>query len=136
MSSFDPIIAHKAVTEFAPPRSERFRELSAAKDFITELRQKRASYRSIADLLTRHGLPIGKTAVAAFCHVVLGETSRSNKHRVRKRPLISDSANGQLPLPATPPSVPPATGNGGENPQTRVRGPRIAQIRMLKPQNP
>ena len=28
------------------------------------------------------------------------------------------------------------TGNGGENQQTRVRGPRIAQIRMLKPQNP
>jgi hypothetical protein len=136
MSSFDPIIARKAVTEFAPPRPERFRELSTAKDFITELRQKRASYRSIADLLTRHGLPIGKTAVAAFCHVVLGETFRSNKHRPRKRPPALNLSDNESLSPATPSSIPSATGNSSENQQTRVRGPRIAQIRMLKPQNP
>jgi len=69
-------------------------ELSAAKDFITELRQKRASYRSIADLLTRHGLPIGKTAVAAFCHVVLARHP-FQQHRPRKRHwfLIRPMAN-------------------------------------------
>lgn len=136
MSSFDPIIVRKAVTEFAPLRPERFQELSAAKDFISELRQKRASYRSIADLLTRHGLPISKTAVAAFCHVVLGEPPRVGKHRPRKRPPAPDSLNGSSLVPATPPPIPPAADNNSVNPQSRARGPRIAQIRMLKPPIP
>jgi hypothetical protein len=136
MSSFDPIIVRKAVTEFAPLRPERFRELSAAKDFISELRQKRASYRSVADLLTRHGLPISKTAVAAFCHVVLGEPTRVGKHRQRKRLPVSEPANGQSPTPVMPPPVPSVSGNDSDNPQPRVRGPRIAQIRMLKPPIP
>jgi hypothetical protein len=135
MSSFDPTTVRKAISEFAPLRPERFRELAAAKDFIIELRQKRASYRSIADLLTRHSLPISKTAVAEFCHEVLGEPAHCQKRRPRKRPPVSDSSNVESPSPVTPPSVPPATGNPGENQQPRVRGPRIAQIRMLKPQN-
>jgi hypothetical protein len=135
MSSFDPAIVRKAVSEFAPLRPERFRELSAAKEFIIELRQKRASYRSIADLLTRHSLPISKTAVAEFCHEILGEPARCQKHRTRKRPPVADSSVGETPAPAPSPSKPPTTGNATENQQPRVRGPRIAQIRMLKPQN-
>ena len=134
MSEFDPIIVRKAVTEFAPPRPERFRELSVAKDFIAELRKKRASFRSIADLLTRHSLPISKSAVAEFCHEVLGETSRPNKRRPRKRPPASNLSEGEPLSTITTPSFLPTTGNPGENQQPRVRGPRIAQVRMLKPQ--
>jgi hypothetical protein len=133
MSSFDPTTVRKAVTEFAPPRPERFQELAAAKDFIKELRQKRASYRSIADLLTRHGLPICKTAVAAFCHEVLGEIVRPHKHRPRKRLPVSDSSSGQSATAAQPTVATPQTAPEGEVPR-HVRGPRIAQIRMLKPQ--
>ncbi len=135
MNSFDPTTVRKAVSEFAPLRPERFRELSAAKDFIIELRQKRASYRSIADLLTRHGMPISKTAVAQFCHEMLGEPARCQKHRPRKRPPVADSFASETLAPVPSPSVPSATENPGENQQPRVRGPRIAQIRMLKPQN-
>jgi len=138
MSPLDPTTVRKAVSEFAPARPERFRELAIAKDFILELRQKRASLRSIADLLTRHGLPISKTAVAEFCHEVLGEPARCQKHRSRKRPPVSNPPT-PTPEPLSPvitPSVLPSTGNLGENQQSRVRGPRIAQIRMLKPQNP
>jgi hypothetical protein len=138
MAPFDPTTVRKAVSEFAPARPERFRELVAAKDFILELRQKRASLRSIAELLTRHGLPISKTAVAEFCHEVLGEPPRCQKHRSRKRPPASDSPTPtpEALSPVVTPSVLTATGNLGENQQSRVRGPRIAQIRMLKPQNP
>jgi hypothetical protein len=132
MSSFDPTTVRKAVTEFAPARPERFQELAAAKDFIRELRQKRASYRSIADLLTRHGLPICKTAVAAFCHEVLGETVRSHKHRPRKRPPVSNSSSSQSPTLPQSTVVAPQTAPEGDVPR-RVRGPRIARIRMLKP---
>ena len=66
----------QAVAEFTPRRPQRFQELAPAKDVIAELRQKRASYRAIAELLTQHCLPISKTAVAAFCHEVLGEIVR------------------------------------------------------------
>jgi hypothetical protein len=135
MTSFDPTTVRKAVSEFAPLRPKRFRELSAAKDFIIELRQKNASYRSIADLLTRHSLPISKTGVAEFCHEVLGEPARCQKHRPRKRPPIYDSSTSKSPSQVALTPVPPTTGNSGENQQPRVRGPRIAQIRMLKPQN-
>ena len=88
MIPFHSVEASQAVTEFAPPQPERFRELSAAKDFIAELRKKRASFRSIADLLTRHSLPISKSAVAEFCHEVLGEipfpinVARANARRL------------------------------------------------------
>jgi hypothetical protein len=136
MSAFDPIIVRKAVTEFAPPRPERFRELSAAKDFIAELRKKRASFRSIADLLTRHSLPISKSAVAEFCHEILGEIPRPNKRRPRKRPPTSNLSEGETLSTITTPSFLPTTGNPGENQQPRVRGPRIAQIRMRKPKSP
>ena len=136
MSAFDPITVRKAVTEFAPPRPERFRELSAAKDFIAELRKKRASFRSIADLLTLHSLPISKSAVAEFCHEVLGEISRPNKRRPRKRPPASNLSEGEPLSTITTTSFLPTTGNPGENQQPRVRGPRIAQIRMRKPKSP
>jgi hypothetical protein len=141
MSSFDPAAVRKAVEEFTPRRPQKFQDLLPAKDVITELRQKRASYRSIADLLTQHCLPTSKTAVAGFCHQVLGEGVRPRKRPGRKRPPASTPANGEATTPesaaardsgVTVKSLPNL--DGGETPQARTRGPRIAQVRMLKPQ--
>jgi len=141
MSSFDPTAVRKAVEEFTPRRLQKFQDLLPAKDVITELRQKRASYRSIADLLSQHCLPTSKTAIAVFCHQVLGETVRPRKRPGRKRPTTPTSANGgeiaSESVPATEAGIPaePSTNpNGNEAPPTRTRGPRIAQVRMLKPQ--
>ena len=114
------------IAEFLPPRPERFHDLNGAKDFIRELRQKRASYRAIADLLSRHQFPISKTSVGDFCHAILGEPRRPAKPRPRKRPTIN-------PMPA-PPAVAPPTISPTGNFTPRVRGPRIAQVRMLHPQ--
>jgi hypothetical protein len=111
MIPFHSVEASQAVTEIAPPRPERFRELSAAKDFIAELHKKRASFRSIADLLTRHSLPISKSAVAEFCHEVLGEISRPNKRRPRKRPPASNLSENEPLSTITTPSFLPTTGN-------------------------
>ena len=94
MSSFDPATVRKAVEEFTPRRPQKFQDLLPAKDVITELRQKRASYRSIADLLTQHCLPASKTAIAVFCHQVLGESVRPHKRPGRKRPAVSAPPNG------------------------------------------
>lgn len=137
MSSFNPDKIRKAVEEFTPRRPEKFQELFAAKDVVIELRKKRASYRSIADLLTRHCLPTCKTSVALFCHKILGE-----KVRPYKRPAYEKLAGPEMSVrdeaaPATSPPTeasPPADANGGETPPARSRGPRIAQVRMLKPQ--
>src|SRR5437773_5362367 len=89
MPSFDPTTVRKAVEEFTPRRPQKFQDLLPAKDIIVELRQRRASYRSIADLLTQHCLPISKTAIAVFCHQVLGETVRPRRRPGRKRPPAS-----------------------------------------------
>jgi hypothetical protein len=142
MPSFDPATVRKAVEEFTPRRPQKFQDLLPAKDVITELRQKRASYRSIADLLTQHCLPTSKTAIAVFCHQVLGENVRPRKRPGRRRTPVSTPANGEgatfesAPLNEVgAPAEPSPNPDGNEAPQARARGPRIAQVRMLKPQN-
>ena len=123
---------HQEIAEYSPPRPERFKDLTGAKEFIRELRQKHASYRAIAELLTRHQFPIGKTCVSDFCHTILGEPLRPAKPRPRKRPLI----NPTPALPPVAPAVTPPTISPAGNFTPRVRGPRIARIRMLNPQTP
>jgi len=94
MNTFDPAEVRKAVAEFTPRRPQKFQDLIPAREVIVELRQKSASYRSIADLLTQHCLPTSKTAIAMFCHQVLGENIRPRKRPARKRPPTSLSPNG------------------------------------------
>ena len=145
MSSFDPASVRQAVAEFTPRRPQRFQDLSAAREVIVELRQKRASYRSIADLLTQHCLPTSKTAIAAFCHEVLGETIRPRRKSNRKRPLPLPLTNGDIsatvPVITQPSPQPACAGdaldpNESETPAPRTRGPRIAQVRKLNPPTP
>ena len=139
MPSFDPATVRKAVEEFTPRRPQKFQDLLPAKDVIVELRQKRASYRSIADLLTQHCLPTSKTAIAMFCHQVLSENVRPRKRPGRRRPAVpavsSDEATPSQAADAHQPLEPSANLNGDETQPTRIRGPRIAQVRMLKPQS-
>ena len=138
MASFDPATVRQAVAEFTPRRPEKFQDLIPAKDVITELRQKRASYRAIAELLTQHCLPTSKTAVAQFCHEVLGEIVKPRRRPGRKRPFVLAASSVEVsaqPLADAPPSTEPtAHGNGDDLQPPRSRGPRIAQVRMLKPQ--
>lgn len=63
MSLFDPSSVGAAVARFTSGRPPRFQELSPARDVIVELREKRASYRAIAELLTQHCLPTSKTVI-------------------------------------------------------------------------
>jgi hypothetical protein len=91
LSSFDPSSVRPAAAEFTPRRPQHFQELYAAKDVMAELRPKRASCRAIAELLTQHYLPVGQTAVAKFCHEVLGEIVRPRRRPGRKRPVSTTS---------------------------------------------
>jgi len=139
MNTFDPAEVRKAVSEFTPRRPQKFQDLIPAREVIVELRQKSASYRSIADLLTQHCLPTSKTAVAMFCHQVLGENIRPRKRPARKRPPTSLSPNGGSNAPESVPSgessSPAEPVPNSDNGETRSRGPRIAQIRKLTPQS-
>lgn len=130
MSTFDPTTIRQAVAEFTPRRPQKFQDLLPAKDVIAELRQKRASYRAIADLLTKHCLPTSKTAIAMFCHEVLGESVRPYRRPGRNRTSAPAAPTGVAVVPAeSTPLVEPKAA-----PPTRTRGPRIAQVRMLTPE--
>src|SRR5207247_10237656 len=130
MSSFDPTTVRKAVEEFTPSRPQKFQDLFPAKDVIAELRHKRASYRAIADLLTMHCLATSKTAIAAFCHQVLGEIVRPRRRPGRKRTPAVASSNGEpasiapQPIEPDPSSEPSANPVGGGTPQKPSRRPR------------
>ncbi len=134
MNTFDPESIRKAVSEFTPRQEQRFEHLVPAKDVIIELRQKRASFRSIAELLTQHCLPTGKTAVANFCHEVLGEPTRSRRQPLKKR-TVTEKQLRTVPITVTPASKTPNERSATESEAERPRGPRIAQIRKLVPQN-
>ena len=71
-----------AIATFVPPRAAKHQHMAPAAELIVELRQKKASYTAIAELLTQHGLAVRKTAVASFCHEILGEV---RKRRTRSR---------------------------------------------------
>ena len=139
MSTFDPASVRQAVADFTPRRPQRFQELYSAKEVISELRQKRASYRAIAELLTQHCLPVSKTAVAEFCHEVLREIVRPRRRPGRKRGQSTPSPNRDPNLDAavTPEDETSATRQPTAEPQVdqtlaaRPRGPRIAQVRMV-----
>ncbi len=130
MSTFDPSTIRQAVAEFTPRRPQKFQDLLPAKDVIAELRQKRASYRAIADLLTKHCLPTSKTAIAMFCHEVLSEVVRPYRRPGRKRTIAPAAPTGDAVVPAESTSTTDPTAA----PPPRTRGPRIAQVRMLTPE--
>jgi len=139
MPSFDPATVRKAVEDFTPRRPQKFQDLLPAKDVIGELRQKRASYRAIAELLTEHCLPTSKTAIATFCHEVLNEIVRPHRRLGRRRPPAIASANGTASDSKATSETSALTEqspnpNGNEASPARTRGPRIAQVRMLKPE--
>jgi hypothetical protein len=144
MSTFDPASVRQAVAEFTPRRPQRFQELFPVREVIAELRQKRGSYRAIAELLTQHCLPVSKTAVAAFCHEVLGDVVRPRRRPGRKRLASTSMPIAETAVTASPTadteavaSLPPSEGpQVDQTPPARPRGPRIAQVRLVTTPSP
>ena len=88
MSAFNPSEVRKAVSEFTPRHQPKFEHLLPAKDVIVELRQKRASFRAIAELLTQHCLPTGKTAVASLIPPLGNDKSKVLTLNLRNRMIF------------------------------------------------
>jgi len=58
-----------------------FRRLLPFKDGIAELRQKRASYATIAELLTDEGITVSRKTLTRFCRKFLASVSRSKREK-------------------------------------------------------
>jgi hypothetical protein len=132
-------LLRKAIQEFRPnPHRVPFNNLKSFHEFIVMLRAKRASYRSVADLLEKHGVKTSRARVAEYGRIVLD----GGKSRKRRKRAKTASATNTLVTPASVPAAPtkpvpaptvPAEEfppSPTENSSYRSRGPRIARIRM------
>ena len=136
-------LLRKAVQEFRPnPYRVPFNNLKPFHDSIVELRGKKASYFIIAEILQQNGVKTSRARVAEYGRIVLeGGKSRKRRKRAKTAPAANLLATPQSapavaakPTPATPAPAsnvpPPAT----ENSAYTSRGPRIANVRMMSPE--
>ena len=141
--TFDPESLRKAIQEFRPnPRRVPFNSLKPFHDSIVELRSKRASYRSVAELLQQHGVKTSRARVAEYGRIVLdGGKSRKRRKRMKSAPAVVVPAAPQT-APTADVKPPPATTTAPasnvpppakENSPYTSRGPRIANVRMMSP---
>jgi hypothetical protein len=130
----------KAIQDFRP-NSHRvpFNNLKPFHDSIVELRSKRASYRSVAELLQQHGVKTSRARVAEYGRIVLdGGKSRKRRKRAKTVPATNTPVTpASVPAAPTKP-VPASTAPASDvppppaaNSSYQSRGPRIARIRML-----
>lgn len=131
----------KAVQEFWPnPHRVPFTNLKPVHDSITELRNRSVSYAGIAELLQQHGVKTSRARVAEYGRIVL---EGGKKRKRRKQTKTALTAN----LPATPQNAPTVAANSTpatavtseitpskENSAFTPRGPRIAKVAMMSPE--
>jgi hypothetical protein len=136
----------KAIREYQPdPSRIPFNNLKPFHDSIVELRGKNASYAAIAELLEQHGVKTSRARVAEYGRIVLeGGKLRKRRKRAKTAPAANIPATPQSapavaanPTPAKPPAT--AITSDVPSPQNesspyRSRGPHIANVRMMKPE--
>ena len=137
----------KAVQEFRP-NSHRvpFNGLKPVHDLIVELRHTNASYFLIAEILQQNGVKTSRARVAEYGRIVLeGGKKRKRRKQARTAPAVIAPATPQSvpsvaakPAPAAPaPTTAPASNVAPppkENSPYRSRGPHIANVRMMNPE--
>jgi hypothetical protein len=133
----------KAVREFRPnPRRASFNGLKPVHDSIAELRKQNVSYAVIAELLQQHGVKTSRARVAEYGRIVLdGGKSRKWRKRMKAAPAIVVPAAPQS-APAADAKLAPATNvpasnvppPAKENSPYTSRGPRIAKVEQLSPE--
>ncbi len=121
----------KAVQEFRPnPHRVPFNGLKPVHDSIAELRKQNISYSAIADLLQQHGVKTSRARVAEYGRIVLdGGKSRKRRKRAKTTPQ-SAPAVAAKPAPSGNITPPPK-----ENSAFTSRGPRIAKVEQLSPED-
>ena len=124
----------KAIQEFRPnPHRVPFNNLKPLHDAIVELRGKNASYSIIAELLIQNGVKTSRARVAEYGRIVLEDgKKRKRRKRAKTAPAIAAKPAPAIPAPTTAPAnnvTPPPK----EDSPYRSRGPRIANVKMMTP---
>jgi hypothetical protein len=135
----------KAVQEFRPNLHRvPFNNLKPIHDSIVELRRRKISYASIADLLIQHGVGTSRARVAEYGRIVLdGGKSRKRRKRAKSMPVVhapiapqsapaADTKTAPTPAPAAVTSNVPAPAK--DNSSYTSRGPHIANVKMMSPE--
>ena len=92
---------------FQPSQRPRFAPLIAYKNQIQELRNQKASFRTIAKLLKRFSIQTTGETVRRFYHVVI-QPQPAKRKRIRrrgKREMKRRSAKSKIAMPLSPPSA-------------------------------
>jgi len=131
MTVTDSNSIRQAAAEFQPCRRPRFQNLQPWREVIIELRDKGASCEAIAGLLTRHGVKTSRTMVNEFVWT-LPQPKVNRRRKPQLKPITAPAALS----PVQPPVAPMPSPEPLPSAPVKSHGPRIAQVRMLKPQNP
>jgi len=124
----DPEVLRKIAEEFQPaPSRIPFHALKPYHEFIVTLRTKRASYRSVAELLEQQGVKTSVSRVAEYGRIVLD----GGKRRKRRKYAHTTPAAIQTVTPAAQPSPEISAPISFQPVSKPGRGPRIARIRLL-----
>ena len=129
-----------AVQNYTQPASEKFRVLEEVKQAIVELRKKKASYQAITALLRdTAGIDVSHQTVARYCREMLesksAKATKKTGHPLTAKPEAANTATSAAAAAQSSSSqaelLPqPPTGSTLHSP--RPRGPRIANVRILK----
>lgn len=106
------------VKSFESKVPQRFQTLHPFKEGIADLRSKRASFRTIADLLNQLGIEVSHNTVARFCAEILASPRRPSRPRPVNPPDVRVASKQQHEKQIMPPSPIPSA--------NQRRGPRIA----------
>ena len=126
----------EAVRNYTPPAPEKYRALEEVKECIVELRAKKASYQTITALLhDTAGIDVSHQTVARYCREVLESKSAKTVTKIRSprsaKPEAAPAATDGQSSPAQREFLPqPPTSSTLHS--SRPRGPRIADVRILK----
>jgi hypothetical protein len=124
----DPEVLRKIAEEFQPaPSRISFHTLKPYHEFIVMLRAKRASYRSVAELLEQQGVKTSVARVAEYGCIVLD----GGKRRKRRKYARATPAAIQTVPPALQPAPQISAPTSFQPALKPERGPRIARIRLL-----
>jgi hypothetical protein len=119
----------QAIQNFTPnPRRVPFNNLKPLHDAIMELRGKNASYAIIAELLIQNGVKTSVARVAEYGRIMVDGGKRRKRRKYARATPTALQTEPPAPQPAPQVSA-PTSFQSATKPE---RGPRIANIRMLK----
>jgi hypothetical protein len=113
-----------AVRNYSPKTPRKFQKLLPLKTGIAELRKRRASYQTIADILRGLDISVSCDTVFRFCHEILGEP-KARYRRKRKTSTLRVRKQSDKPSP-TPRVLRPGGSSQKPDRWTQESGPRVA----------